>query len=42
MGEPDTTDKRSTNPLGIIVALGALGVLLVMLFFNSSPRASFR
>ena len=37
MGEPDTTDKRSTNPLGIIVALGALGVLLVMLFFNSSP-----
>ena len=25
MGEPDTTDKRSTNPLGIIVALGALG-----------------
>ena len=37
MGEPDTTDQRSTNPLGIIVALGALGVLLVMLFFNSSP-----
>lgn len=37
MGEPDTTDKRSTNPLGIIVALGALGVLFVLLFFNSSP-----
>ncbi len=37
MAEPDTTDKRSTNPLGIIVALGALGVLLVLLFFNSSP-----
>ena len=37
MGEPETTDKRTTNPLGIIVALGALGLLLVLLFFNSSP-----
>ena len=37
MGEPQPTDKRTTNPLGIIVALGALGLLLVLLFFNSSP-----
>lgn len=31
------SEKRSTNPLGIIVALGALGLLLVLLFFQSSP-----
>ena len=30
-------DKRSTSPLGIIIALGALGMLLVLLFFQSSP-----
>jgi hypothetical protein len=32
--DPET---RSTNPLAIIVALGALGLLLVLLFFQSSP-----
>jgi hypothetical protein len=37
MGKPDTTDTRKTNPLGIIIALGALGLLLVLLFFQSSP-----
>ena len=31
-------EKRSGNPLGIIVALGAAGLLLVLLFFHSSPR----
>ena len=37
MSEPETQEKRTTSPLGIIVALGALGVLLVLLFFQSSP-----
>lgn len=37
MTDPDTTETRSTNPLGIIIALGALGLLLVLLFFRSSP-----
>ena len=38
MGTPETTgEKRSTSPLGIIIALGALGMLLVLLFFQSSP-----
>ena len=38
MAEPETTDKqRATNPLGLIVGLGALGLLLVLLFFQSSP-----
>jgi hypothetical protein len=37
MSEPETTEKRSASPLGIIIALGALGVLLVLLFFQSSP-----
>ncbi len=35
MTDPET---RKTNPLGIIVALGAVGLLLVLLFFRSSPR----
>jgi hypothetical protein len=30
-------ETRSTNPLGIIIALAALGLLLVLLFFQSSP-----
>jgi hypothetical protein len=37
MTDPET-EKRKANPLGIIVALGALGLLLVLLFFQSSPR----
>lgn len=35
----ETPDKRATSPLGIIVALGALGVLLVLLLFRSSPSS---
>ena len=35
--KPDVTDKRAANPAGVIVALGALGPLLVLLFFQSSP-----
>jgi hypothetical protein len=31
-------EKRTGSPLGIIVALGAAGLLLVLLFFRSSPR----
>jgi hypothetical protein len=30
-------ERRSTNPAGIILALGALGLLLVLLLFQSSP-----
>jgi hypothetical protein len=37
MSEPDNGETRKTNPLGIIIALGALGLLLVLLFFQSSP-----
>jgi hypothetical protein len=35
----DTPDsvKRQTNPLGVVIALGALG-LLMLLFFQSSPQ----
>ncbi len=35
--EPEKTDKRAATPLGLIVGLGALGLLLVLLFFQSSP-----
>jgi hypothetical protein len=31
-------DKRKGSPLGIIVALGAAGLLMVLLMFRSSPR----
>ncbi len=31
-------EKRTGSPLGIIVALGAAGLLLVLLLFRSSPR----
>jgi hypothetical protein len=34
----DTTERREGNPLGVIVALGLAGLLLVLLFFRSSPR----
>jgi hypothetical protein len=37
MADPETTEKRSTSPVGIIVALAALGLLLVLLFFQASP-----
>ena len=36
MPDPEV-QKQSTNPLGVIAALGALGLLLVLLFFRSSP-----
>lgn len=38
MAELDPSEKRSTNPLAIIVGLGALGLLLVLLLFQSSPE----
>jgi hypothetical protein len=31
-------EKRPGSPLGMIVALGAAGLLLVLLLFRSSPR----
>lgn len=37
MTESEATDKRSANPAGIIIALGALGLLLMLLIFQSSP-----
>src|SRR5687767_2896558 len=37
MSDSETPDTRSTTPLGIIIALGALGLLLVLVFFQSSP-----
>ena len=37
MEESQTAEKRSTTPVGIIIGLGALGLLLVLLFFRSSP-----
>ena len=37
MDNHETRERRSTNPLGIIIGLGALGLLLVLLFFQSSP-----
>ena len=37
MSDPEQKATRSTSPLGIIIALGALGLLLVLLFFQSSP-----
>jgi hypothetical protein len=39
MADVDKPEARSTNPLGIIVALGALGLLLVLMFFQSSPSS---
>ncbi len=37
MTDPETHESRSTNRLGIIIGLGALGLLLVLLFFQSGP-----
>ncbi len=37
MTDSETRETRSTNPLGIIIGLGALGLLLVLLFFQSGP-----
>jgi hypothetical protein len=38
MAAPDTPQSKSFNPLGIIIAMGAAGLLLVLLFFHSSPK----
>jgi hypothetical protein len=37
MAETESTDNRKTTPVGAIIGLGALGLLLVLLFFPSSP-----
>jgi hypothetical protein len=37
MTEPNEPEKRTTSPAGIVIALGALGLLLILLFFQSSP-----
>ena len=37
MSDPKPQEPRSANPLAIIIPLGALGLLLVLLFFQSSP-----
>jgi hypothetical protein len=38
MGNQEATDRPSTKPIGIVIGLGALGLLLVLLFFQSSPQ----
>ena len=35
--EKPREETRSTSPVGIVIALGALGLLLVLLMFQSSP-----
>jgi hypothetical protein len=37
MAEPEKPERRTTSPVGIMVGLGALGLLLVLLMFRSSP-----
>ena len=37
MAEPETPERRVTSPVGILIGLGALGLLLVLLMFRSSP-----
>jgi hypothetical protein len=34
----ENTEKREASPLGVIVALGLAGLLLVLVFFRSSPK----
>jgi hypothetical protein len=44
MAEPEQSqpaepaEQRPGNPLGIILSLGAAGLLMVLLFFHSSPK----
>ncbi len=38
MADLQDSEKRTSSPAGMIVALGALGLLLVLLFFQSSPK----
>ncbi len=37
MADTEPKAQRSTSPVGVIVGLGALGLLLVLLFFQASP-----
>lgn len=37
MADRESADRRATSPAGLIIALGALGLLLVLLFFQTSP-----
>src|SRR5688500_13490181 len=37
MTDPETPETRSTTPLGVIIGCGALGLLLVLIFFQSGP-----
>ena len=37
MADTEPAEKRTTSPVGLIVGLGALGLLLALLFFQSSP-----
>ena len=39
MTDQQRDGKRSTSPVGIMIALGALGLLLVLLVFQSSPTS---
>jgi hypothetical protein len=39
MADLDASERRTTKPIGIIIGLGALGLLLVLLFFQSSPQS---
>jgi hypothetical protein len=39
MSVSDGSDKRSSTPVGIIIGLGALGLLLVLLLFQSTPQS---
>src|SRR5262245_49442371 len=38
MVDQETPERQSTKPIGIVIGLGALGLLLVLLFFQSSPQ----
>lgn len=39
MAEPNESPRPAAGPVGIIIALAALGLLLVLLMFQSSPDA---
>lgn len=40
MAEPNESPRPAASPVGIIIALAALGLLLVLLMFQSSPDAN--
>jgi hypothetical protein len=37
MTDSNESEKRTARPVGIVIALGALGLLLILLFFQSGP-----